>query len=59
MFWQERGGPSIAGAPQRRGFGTRMSARSIELQLGGEIRHEWEPEGLTMRIAVPVTHLVA
>lgn len=58
LLWQERGGPPITGAPLRRGFGTRMSAMSTEIQLGGEIHHEWEPEGLTMCIKVPVAHLM-
>ncbi|MGF3027146.1 PAS domain-containing protein [Methylobacterium aquaticum] len=58
LVWQERGGPAIEGVPERRGFGTRMAVRSTELQLGGAIRHQWEPEGLTMRIEVPIGNLV-
>lgn len=57
LVWQERGGPAIAGPPERSGFGTTMSARTIEGQLGGEIHHEWRPEGLTMCIRAPIGSL--
>lgn len=57
LIWQERGGPAITGPPERRGFGTTMSARTTEGQLGGEIHHEWLPEGLTMCIKVPIESL--
>ncbi len=35
LTWEEMGGPPVAGAPDRKGFGTQMAARSAAGQLGG------------------------
>lgn len=50
LHWRERGGPAIAGAPQRHGFGTLLAGRSVTRQLGGDLVHEWLPEGLELRL---------
>lgn len=57
VLWQERGGPELAGAPERQGFGSRMIARSVRAQLGGEIERDWQPEGLVMCITAPTSRL--
>jgi two-component sensor histidine kinase len=57
VLWQEQGGPRVAGAPERRGFGSQMMARSVGTQLGGELKYEWQPEGLTIRITAPIERL--
>ncbi|WP_407523843.1 sensor histidine kinase [Methylobacterium oryzisoli] len=57
LLWQERGGPALAGAPERQGFGSRMMARSASAQLGGEIAYDWQPKGLVMRITAPISRL--
>jgi PAS domain S-box-containing protein len=41
LTWEERGGPPVAGAPERKGFGTQMAARSVQGQLGGTITRDW------------------
>lgn len=52
MTWVERGGPPIAGAPGRSGFGTRLAELSVVDQLGGTISRDWHPEGLSVTIEV-------
>jgi two-component sensor histidine kinase len=53
LTWQERGGPPVSGPPERKGFGTQMTARSVVGQLGGSLTYDWDPDGLTMRLSVP------
>ena len=45
LAWQERGGPEIAGPPERRGFGTILAERGAITQLGGSIAHDWARGG--------------
>lgn len=55
--WREEGGPSIAGAPDERGFGTELAELSIERQLGGTIHRDWQPSGLCIRLELQVDRL--
>ncbi len=57
LTWKETGGPPILDKPTRRGFGTELAARSASSQLGGALAHEWQPEGLTVKLSVPVDRL--
>ena len=57
LTWEERGGPTVTGSPERQGFGTVLAARSITGQLGGTLHHDWRAEGLLMRMGVPVENL--
>jgi len=57
MAWHERGGPTIEGPPVHRGFGTTLSERALRGQLGGRLETEWDPDGLTARILIPITRL--
>lgn len=57
LRWDERGGPPISVAPNRRGFGMEMVARSASSQLGGSTEHEWNEAGLTTRLSVPLINL--
>ncbi|MFO1070426.1 MAG: MASE1 domain-containing protein [Geminicoccaceae bacterium] len=52
LDWTERGGPRLAGRPERMGFGTRLLQASVRGQLGGTIAKTWEPEGLRCAIVV-------
>ncbi len=52
--WEERGGPALAGPPQRRGFGTRVLESTIRGQLGGAVRQRWAPEGLVCELDLPL-----
>lgn len=53
LDWEEAGGPPVAGAPARAGFGSRVVRQTVERQLGGAVGFEWEPEGLRCRLAFP------
>lgn len=55
--WRETGGPKLAQAPERVGFGTRLALMSVEQQLGGQIAREWARDGLCVTLTVRVSSL--
>jgi two-component sensor histidine kinase len=55
--WAERGGPPLAQAPEATGFGTRLSKSTIVGQFGGDLAYDWQPEGLAVKISMPVENL--
>lgn len=57
LEWRETGGPAIAGPPQRKGFGSVLAQRSISGQLGGEVAYDWRPEGLSLKMDIPLARL--
>jgi PAS domain S-box-containing protein len=54
--WLEHGGPPVR-APEVDGFGTEMSDSTIRGLLQGELERDWRPEGLRIRIYLPLTAL--
>ena len=52
LIWTERGGPRIEAPPERQGFGSRLARTTAKVQLGGEMAHEWNPEGLTIWLSI-------
>lgn len=54
VTWQERGGPPIAAAPSRQGFGSVLAQRSATTQLGATIEYDWARVGLTVRLTLPL-----
>ena len=54
LRWAETGGPPVAGAPGRRGFGGRVLDGTVRVQLGGRVSLAWEPAGLVCGIEVPL-----
>ena len=50
VVWAETGGPAITEEPVLRGFGSRLIARSVSAQLGGEILYDWQKTGLVVTI---------
>jgi two-component sensor histidine kinase len=50
MVWQEVGGPPVTHEPSRKGFGTRMVARTVEAQLLGKIERDFREEGLVVTL---------
>lgn len=52
LSWTERGGPPVAGPPERDGFGSLLARRSIAGQLDGTMRHDWDKDGLTVHLSV-------
>jgi PAS domain S-box-containing protein len=59
LTWQEENGPAIQGAPSTEGFGSKLVRRSVTDQLGGAIAYDWRPEGLQVRIDLPLNQLEA
>jgi len=53
LTWKERGGPPVIQDANRTGFGSQLARMTVTGQLGGEISHDWAPEGLTIRVSVP------
>jgi PAS domain S-box-containing protein len=51
--WVERGGPSLPGAPERRGFGLRLLERGLAMQAGMGAALRFEPEGLHCTLRLP------
>jgi two-component sensor histidine kinase len=45
LTWAERGGPPVT-PPTRKGFGSRLIERSLAMDLEGEARLEYRPEGV-------------
>ena len=54
LHWTETGGPPVGLPPARQGFGTRMLARLLRDQLGGEVALEWRPAGLDCTLELPL-----
>ena len=52
VTWRETGGP-VVHPPKRRGFGTRLVQGSAA-ELGGRADVEYAPEGLRMRLTMPL-----
>jgi hypothetical protein len=47
----------VAGPPERKGFGDLMTARTVSGQLGGAIVSDWDRDGLTISLTMPVADL--
>jgi PAS domain S-box-containing protein len=57
LIWKERGGPTLDRGPDTEGFGGLLTRRVVEGQFGGQLARSWEPEGLTIRLSVPLRWL--
>ncbi len=58
LRWAETGGPPVAGAPARCGFGSRVIETTVRRQLCGTVERRWEPSGLVVEVAVPLARAV-
>ena len=52
LLWSESGGPPVR-PPEHEGFGTALVDRIVAVQ-GGEVGRLWNPEGLSVRVRLPV-----
>ncbi len=59
LIWAETGGPPIVKQPQLTGFGSRLIARTVPSQLGGQLTYDWQETGLVVTITMPVDRLAA
>lgn len=53
LAWTERGGPPVAGKPSRQGFGSVLTVKTVEGQLGGTLDVDWRPEGVVITMRLP------
>jgi len=59
VIWAETGGPAIIEAPVLKGFGSRITARSVAGQLGGGLNYDWQESGLIVTIRMRQARLAA
>ena len=57
LVWAETGGPSIIENPVLKGFGSRLIARSVSTQLGGELVYDWQETGLVVTVRMSQSRL--
>jgi two-component sensor histidine kinase len=58
LSWSERGGPAVA-PPKAKGFGSRLIDQALAGSLGGRTHIDFDREGVTCVISVPVDQLTA
>jgi two-component sensor histidine kinase len=59
VVWAETGGPAITEEPVLKGFGSRLTARSVSGQLGGSLDYDWQESGLVVTIKMLQERLAA
>ena len=59
VIWAETGGPAITEEPVLKGFGSRITARSVAGQLGGGLEYDWQESGLVVTIRMRQDRLAA
>jgi two-component system CheB/CheR fusion protein len=52
FIWQETGGPSIAGPPSQRGFGSTLIERALTHEMDAKVRQEFRASGLYCTIDI-------
>jgi PAS domain S-box-containing protein len=53
LRWVESGGPPIK-SPSARNFGLKVIRASVEQQLGGEVKFDWNSKGLRCDLVIPL-----
>jgi two-component sensor histidine kinase len=53
LGWVERDGPPVK-PPSHQGFGSRLLERVLTTQIQAEVRADYRPEGLNLRVVVPL-----
>lgn len=59
LTWAETGGPQITLDPELTGFGSRLVARSVANELGGELQYDWQESGLVVSVRMRQDRLAA
>ncbi len=57
LTWREKDGPVVV-PPTHRGFGSQVIERGLAHELGGEVRLDYLPEGLTCTMDLPLSQEV-
>ena len=55
MSWIERNGPPVR-PPERKGFGSRVTASMVNQTLRGEVKLDYAPSGLEWRLTCPAAN---
>ncbi len=50
VVWAETGGPPVTDAPVLKGYGSRLTARSVTGHLGGQLDYDWQESGLVVTV---------
>ena len=58
LIWAETGGPAITEPPVLAGYGSRLIARSVSGQLGGQLDYDWQESGLVVTLKMSQKRLV-
>ncbi len=53
ITWRESGGPEVVTVPERHGFGSQLMKRSVQDNLKGSIKFDWNNSGLQCTISMP------
>ena len=57
--WIETGGPPVvAPDPSQKGFGTRLIERMLKNDVGGDVRLDFAPDGVSCEVRAPLDNLV-
>jgi PAS domain S-box-containing protein len=56
LEWRESGGPRVT-APERKGFGHTVIARSLQYSAGGGAEFDFDPSGVVCRVSIPAEDL--
>jgi two-component sensor histidine kinase len=59
LIWTERGGPHIEHPNEALGYGSKLVNRSVTIQLGGTITHDWSDKGLVVILNLRADKLAA
>jgi two-component sensor histidine kinase len=55
--WNECDGPRVNGVPCTKGFGSALAEKTIVAGMGGAVSYLWKPDGLAVRLSIPLSHL--
>ncbi|VVS97979.1 Histidine kinase [Sphingomonas sp. EC-HK361] len=57
LGWREYAGPAVSAPSGAGGFGSQLIEMSAVRQMGGTVTRSWDPDGLALEIAVPLSAL--
>jgi PAS domain S-box-containing protein len=55
--WTERDGPPVS-PPQRQGFGSTVISSMAKLSVGGDVEHDYAPQGVRWRLSCPAANVL-
>ena len=55
--WMERDGPRVS-PPQQQGFGSTVISSMAKLSVGGDVEHDYAPQGVRWRLSCPAGNVL-